>query len=265
MIRIGEFSKLAKTTVKTLRFYDEIGLFRPLFVDDNGYRYYDIGQLNDLTRIVRLRALGFPIGSVREIVSGGDVRAAFSLRLRELEEERNRLDERILLLRKYAAKAEKGDFMEKYEAQEIELPKGIVYCRKGVIPTMADLFSFILEAGAEAKAHNPDLKCLGYCYVVYGAKEYKEENVEVEYAEMVEARGVDSENICFKQIYPQKAVAVTHTGSYAKLGEAYAFALNWVKERGYEIAAPVREVYVDGCWNKDSEEEYRTQIQIPVR
>ena len=41
MYKIGEFSKLAKTTVKTLRFYDESGLLKPAFVDpENGYRCY---------------------------------------------------------------------------------------------------------------------------------------------------------------------------------------------------------------------------------
>ncbi|MEA4820736.1 MAG: MerR family DNA-binding transcriptional regulator, partial [Erysipelotrichales bacterium] len=45
MFRIGEFSRLAKTTIKTLRFYDEIVLFKPTFVDDNGYRYYSIDDL----------------------------------------------------------------------------------------------------------------------------------------------------------------------------------------------------------------------------
>lgn len=40
MLKIGEFSKLAKMTVKTLRYYNEIGLLKPIFVDDNGYRYY---------------------------------------------------------------------------------------------------------------------------------------------------------------------------------------------------------------------------------
>lgn len=41
MLRIGEFSKLSKTTVKTLRYYDKVGLLKPAFVDSfTGYRYY---------------------------------------------------------------------------------------------------------------------------------------------------------------------------------------------------------------------------------
>ena len=40
MYKIGEFSVLSKTTIKTLRYYEKEGLFIPSFVDENGYRYY---------------------------------------------------------------------------------------------------------------------------------------------------------------------------------------------------------------------------------
>ena len=39
MYKIGEFSKLARTTIKTLRYYEQAGLLNPSFIDDNGYRY----------------------------------------------------------------------------------------------------------------------------------------------------------------------------------------------------------------------------------
>lgn len=265
MIKIGEFSKLAKTTVKTLRFYDEIDLFKPIFVDANGYRYYDIEQLNLLLKIMELRSLDIPVEEVKSALAGEDVLAVFSRRLKQLESQIEEDKRRVFLIKNYMAKAVKGEFMNEYQAKEITLPEGVAYYRKGVIPDMSGLFEFILQAGAEAQKHNPTLVCKGYCYVVYGAKEYKEKDVEVEFAELVDRRGEDSENISFKEIKAQKAVSVTHKGGYSRLAEAYAFATNWVKQRGYEIAAPIREVYIDGCWNKDCEDDYLTEIQIPVK
>lgn len=45
MLKIGDFSKMGKTTVKTLRYYDSIGLLRPKQIDaDNGYRWYATDQ-----------------------------------------------------------------------------------------------------------------------------------------------------------------------------------------------------------------------------
>ena len=52
MYRIGEFSKLGKTTITTLRFYEKQGLLKPARIDEyTGYRYYQGGQLIDLARI----------------------------------------------------------------------------------------------------------------------------------------------------------------------------------------------------------------------
>ena len=59
MLKIGEFSKLAQVSVKTLRYYDALGLLRPDWVDRyTGYRYYALQQLPRLNRILALRELG---------------------------------------------------------------------------------------------------------------------------------------------------------------------------------------------------------------
>ena len=53
MIRIGDFSKLSQVSIKTLRYYDEMGLFKPSNVDRfTGYRYYSASQLPRLNRIL---------------------------------------------------------------------------------------------------------------------------------------------------------------------------------------------------------------------
>lgn len=59
LYRIGMFSKLGKVTVKTLRYYDEMGLLVPAQVDgETGYRYYTTDQLFRLNQIMALRHTG---------------------------------------------------------------------------------------------------------------------------------------------------------------------------------------------------------------
>ncbi|SCP99491.1 MerR family transcriptional regulator [Anaerobium acetethylicum] len=71
MYRIGEFSKMSKTTVKALRYYDEIGLLKPEKVDElTGYRFYTTRQLMELHRIHSLRQIGLSIEEIKLIVSG---------------------------------------------------------------------------------------------------------------------------------------------------------------------------------------------------
>ena len=71
MFYIGEFSKMGKTTVKTLHHYDRIGLLKPAAVDGvTGYRLYTTQQLAELHRIQALRQAGLSVDEVTAIVRG---------------------------------------------------------------------------------------------------------------------------------------------------------------------------------------------------
>lgn len=67
--RIGEFSSLSGVSTKALRFYDEIGLFRPASVDvRTGYRLYRLQQLAELASILALKDLGASLHDVRDLL-----------------------------------------------------------------------------------------------------------------------------------------------------------------------------------------------------
>lgn len=70
MIRIGDFSRLSQTPVSTLRYYDEIGLLKPVEVDHfTGYRYYTFDQLASLQRIQALKDLGFSLEQIARLLA----------------------------------------------------------------------------------------------------------------------------------------------------------------------------------------------------
>ena len=69
MFRIGDFSRLARVTIKTLHHYDEAGLLQPSHVDrQSGYRYYAASQSQTLQRILLLKDLGFALEQIRELL-----------------------------------------------------------------------------------------------------------------------------------------------------------------------------------------------------
>jgi DNA-binding transcriptional MerR regulator len=71
--RIGEFARLGATSIKTLRFYDELGLLQPVEVDARTrYRYYDAAQLRDLAAIRALKDLGASLADIRRVTSRPD-------------------------------------------------------------------------------------------------------------------------------------------------------------------------------------------------
>ena len=72
-MHINEFAKLTGVSVRTLHYYDEIGLLKPAFVDDqNGYRFYDENSLERMQEILFYRELDFELKSILEILSSPD-------------------------------------------------------------------------------------------------------------------------------------------------------------------------------------------------
>ena len=65
MFRIGEFSQIARVSGRLLRYYDSIGLLRPVRIDPaTGYRYYSADQLPRLNSILALKELGLSLDQV---------------------------------------------------------------------------------------------------------------------------------------------------------------------------------------------------------
>lgn len=72
-LHIREFAKLTGVSVRTLHFYDEIGLLKPSSVDEqNGYRFYDECSLTRMQEILFYRELDFPLQEIRMILSSPD-------------------------------------------------------------------------------------------------------------------------------------------------------------------------------------------------
>ncbi|MEM9925517.1 MAG: MerR family transcriptional regulator [Cyanobacteria bacterium P01_D01_bin.50] len=91
MFRIGEFSKIAQVPASLLRYYDDIGLFRPIDSDrDTGYRYYSVQQLPQLNRIIALKDLGLSLEQVKHLVkdevSPDEIRGMLALKKAQIEQ-----------------------------------------------------------------------------------------------------------------------------------------------------------------------------------
>lgn len=74
MYKIGDFSKKVGVPIKTLRYYDEINLFKPLYIDDfTGYRYYVDDQIEMIDKIVMLKELGLSLKEIDEYLKTDNV------------------------------------------------------------------------------------------------------------------------------------------------------------------------------------------------
>ena len=72
MMTVNEVSKLAGVSIRTLQYYDSIGLLKPAEYTESGYRLYDDAAMERLQQILLFRELEFPLKEIKEIVARPD-------------------------------------------------------------------------------------------------------------------------------------------------------------------------------------------------
>ena len=100
MKSISQVAKLIGVSIRTLQYYDEIGLLTPSELTTAGYRMYDDNALQTLQQILFFKELGFPLKEIKQILDKPDFDriAAFKKQKELFLLKRNRLDRLIQLL-----------------------------------------------------------------------------------------------------------------------------------------------------------------------
>jgi DNA-binding transcriptional MerR regulator len=91
---VKTLSKLSGVTIRTLHFYEEIGLLKPAYHGSNGYRYYEEKELLELQQILFFKELGFTLKQIQKVLRQGDfdqLSALYSHR-KSLEREREKIE-----------------------------------------------------------------------------------------------------------------------------------------------------------------------------
>ncbi|CDM70228.1 MerR family transcriptional regulator [Clostridium bornimense] len=264
LYKIGLFSQMNKITIKALRHYDEIGLLKPEHIDEfTGYRYYSSAQLPILHEIIALRQIGFSLEEIRDVQAGKSVK---ELLVKKKSEILKKISEETMKLSQVEYYLENRDEDCKYDIVLKDLPEVIVASMRTTISSYEDLFKIIPPMGAEMERVGCICAVPEYCFNIYHDGEYRERDIDVEVCEAVVEMKEDSKLIKFKKIDKVELAACTlHKGSYSDFPKAYSALIKWIEENDYEMIDYPRESYIDGVWNKDSEEEWLTEIQFPVR
>ena len=267
LFTIGEMHKLFAVPVRTLRFYDEIGLLRPERVDPRtGYRYYSAGQFERLNTIKYLRALGVSLERIRGFFENRDTDVVELLLQEQLADTRRRLDELQRIERRIgrrlddlrrARTAKTGVVLQK------ALPARAIAFLRQEIPQGGDLETPL----AELQSH------LRQDAAVFLGK------VGVSIArERLYARQFDRYTGIFLFVEPEEQyggpvlhlpagewLTVCYRGTHAHSAPSYELLLDEAARRGFELAEDSVEVtHIDAGFTSD-ETQYLTELQVPVK
>ena len=142
MLKIGEFSKLSRVSIRMLRHYDEIDLLKPALVDRfTEYRYYNEDQLPQCSRITALKELGFSLAEIREMLPLFHDPKAIDERLArrqtQLEDDRQEIERKLLLLDTARKRLRKEETMQ-YDITIKTFPERYAASLRMTIPRYED-------------------------------------------------------------------------------------------------------------------------------
>ena len=244
MLKIGEFSKLSRISVRMLRHYDEIGLLKPAEIDRfTDYRYYKEDQLPTAGRITALKDMGFSLADIVRILEVYDDREQmenfFSARQKELEALSKDTAYKLTLLDAARKRLRKEEDMS-YDVTIKTIPQRYAATVHMTIPRYEDegkVWGVLVEETCRMGLTEAD-PCL--CAVTFLDGEYKEENVEV---------------LAWKTV----------KGSYTRITDVYAAVVAWMEANGYEPAGAMFNIYHVSPHETQDPEQFVTEVCYPVK
>ncbi len=270
MFKIGDFSKISQTTVKTLHHYDDLGLLKPADVDPfTGYRRYTASQLPRLNRILALKDLGFSLEQIAGLLDGQLSYEAICaiMEMKQSEIERRVRDEQARLARVAARLRliQQEGTMTTHEVMLRAVEPCTVASVREIMPTIPYMAGRIGEVAEALRAAG--IQLTGPLTTMFYHTGFREQDLDVEIAAPVDhAARVDlpltgGVRLTVRTLPPVERMAcLVYQGDYATLSEPYAAIGRWLAEHGYQPGLPGRELYLNG----PHEGLPVTEIQFPL-
>ena len=274
MIKIGEFSKMVQVSVPTLRYYDQVGLLKPVEVDrSTGYRYYSASQLPRLHRILALKGLGFSLEQIAVMIDGitpEQMRGMLLLRQAQINQQIAEAQSQLTEVEARLQQIEREEQVSAYDVILKHVEPLLVASVRTILPNhgaVGMLFGEVYEAiGSYVnKALGPNPEYGGQTLVLWYDTEFKEHDVDGAAAFMLRCTVPESGRMHVHELPAATMAAAVHHGSYNTINQAHEAILAWIEANGYRIVGPDRELnlYHTPPIRRDNP-SYVTEVQYPV-
>ena len=266
MLKIGDFAKIGQISVKTLRYYDMVGLLKPCEVDpSSGYRYYSFDMLPKLNRILALKELGLSLDQVKQLLEdelpAEQLRGMLRLKQVEIQQQMEGEKEKLARVEARLQMIEKENKMPDYEVVLKNIEPIQVAAIRDIIPTYPEQGHLWEELESFLTLHK--ITPEGPCFSIY----YSDQpDVDTQVCEPVNSQIPQDQRV--KQLMLPRIdnmATVVHNGPFLTIGEAYAAVIKWIESNGYRIIGPSREIYLRPAGNSSQNDpDTVTEIQFPI-
>lgn len=270
MLRIGDFSKLSRVSIRMLRHYSELGLLIPASVDEStGYRYYNENQLPLAQRIQTLKDMGFKLSMIGTILEhygdAPELEKFLLVKQKELEEQARMTQHQLQLLANAIKWLRKDGELMSYNVTLKTIPERYVASLRQVIPAY-DCEGTLWHLMNKEIAHmNVQLASPCCTLAVFYDEGYKECDVDVEVQMSVEGKYEDTEHVKFKTTPPVQIASATYKGGYDQITRVNEAVANWIRDNGYAFSGNSFNIYHVSPHETSNPEELVTEVCYPVK
>lgn len=271
MFTVGEFSRVAQVSKRLLRYYDEIGLFKPIRIDTmSGYRYYSAEQMPQLNRILALKELGLSLDQIRRMVedsvSTDEMQGMLLLKKSEIEQQ---LRAELQRIRKIESRLQFLRDGEDNKPLNVILKRGIT---QHVLSTRRIVANFeeAVELFWQINASIPDSSIYGLNFCICYTEPGIDESLDMEFGCIVDAKAHDAVMVRggmeleFRMLPAVERMATSVvTGALETIHRGYAEIALWVERNGYRMIDVPRELTLQTASTLDGH-DLITEIQVPV-
>lgn len=271
MFQIGDFSKITQVSVRMLRYYDQNDLLHPAYIDKfSGYRLYQADQIETLHQIVKYRDMGFSVKEIKALLatdSQEELRNLLKLQLEKTKE---------TILSEQRRLSDINSFLKDMDQETT--PVSIQITLRSLPATRI----LSLRRRLETYYHEGELwEDFSHCFkavnnypafTLYHDTDYREKDVDVEVCIEI------MEDISIPQAAPSDGVLEIRElakvplaasfivyGPYSNISGAYREFAYWLEaHEEYQLLTPSRQLCYVGCDKTDKEEEFVTEIIVPL-
>jgi DNA-binding transcriptional MerR regulator len=263
-LAIGDFSRATHLSVKTLRYYHEVGLLEPAEVDpDTGYRRYDPAQIGPAQVIRRFRDLDMPLEDIHAVLNAPDV----ATRNRLVAAHLTRLE--VSLAHTQDAVASLRDLLEEPpNAPRIHHRRQPAAPAAAITATIDQAEALIWFQGALAEltatVTAQRLEPVGSAGGIFAEELFAEDRGEATIflpcAPAVSPMG----RVTPLLVPPVELAVIVHAGSHSGIDRAYGALGAYVTQHALGVDGPIREYYLIGPIDTGDEALWRTEIGWPI-
>jgi effector-binding domain-containing protein len=273
LFKIGDFSRFCRITVRTLRYYDEIGLFKPVHIDQNsGYRYYSVEQMPRLNHIIMFKELGLSLDDIKDLLLNGipvkHIRQLLQVKKAEIQERLNQDSKKLGHVEEWLDTIDKDGLTPIVTGIQIKVvPEFKVISRreKGTYEETLLKLSEELKSVLNRRENQMSVTITGPVLMLCYDDEYKEKDADIEIAIPISGEISSGGSSYEVRVLPEvRVISAIHNGPYQNIGKVYTQIFKYADEHELKIITPVRETYFN-IQGAVAENELLTEIGCPFK